>query len=241
MGAERPRLMWEVMLPAALPQIFTGLQVALPIAMIVEIVTEMAMGGYGIGGAMQTASRFANSRGVFAGIIEIAMVGYALVKADDGTAPPAAGLASGGAASRRRRDFNKSAFESPGDRLGIGSDTSSRCERTRLRKPLLYPAELRDRMENFVSRYFLGTDFVVKHSCVQQIIGAGPPVSSVPAMARKSAIWSLLGTKLTSQRQANVMNDPTADIGASRMFETTTAFGPYRFLSPARYYRSVGR
>jgi len=69
------------MLPAALPQILTGLQVALPIALIVVVVTEMQMGGYGLGGAMMQASRFANSRGVFAGIVEIAVIGYALVAA----------------------------------------------------------------------------------------------------------------------------------------------------------------
>jgi taurine transport system permease protein len=39
------------------------------------------MGGYGLGGAMMQASRFANSRGVFAGIVEIAVIGYALVAA----------------------------------------------------------------------------------------------------------------------------------------------------------------
>jgi len=50
------------------------------LALIVAIVTEMFMGGYGLGGAMNTASRFADSRGVFAGIVEIAVVGYALVK-----------------------------------------------------------------------------------------------------------------------------------------------------------------
>ena len=43
---------WQISFPAALPQIFTGLQVALPIALIVAIVTEMLMGGYGLGGAM---------------------------------------------------------------------------------------------------------------------------------------------------------------------------------------------
>jgi ABC-type nitrate/sulfonate/bicarbonate transport system permease component len=59
----------------------TGLQVALPIALIVAVVAEMLMGGYGLGGAMVHASRFADSRGVFAGIVEIALVGYALVKA----------------------------------------------------------------------------------------------------------------------------------------------------------------
>jgi len=80
LGTSEKALTWEVLLPAALPQIFTGLQVALPIALIVGVLTEMAMGGYGIGASMQTASRFADSLGVFAGIIEIAVVGYALVK-----------------------------------------------------------------------------------------------------------------------------------------------------------------
>jgi ABC-type nitrate/sulfonate/bicarbonate transport system permease component len=81
MGASERELMWQITLPAALPQILTGLQVALPIALIVAIIAEMAMGGYGLGGAMMSASRFADSRGVFAGIVEIAIVGYALMKA----------------------------------------------------------------------------------------------------------------------------------------------------------------
>ena len=81
MGASEREVMWQIKLPAALPQILTGLQVALPISLIVAIVAEMAMGGYGLGGAMMSASRFADSRGVFAGIVEIAIVGYALIKA----------------------------------------------------------------------------------------------------------------------------------------------------------------
>jgi ABC-type nitrate/sulfonate/bicarbonate transport system permease component len=81
LGARHGELIWQILVPAALPQIFTGLQVALPIALIVTVITEMAMGGYGLGGAMMQASRFADSRGVFAGIVEIAVVGYALVVA----------------------------------------------------------------------------------------------------------------------------------------------------------------
>jgi len=81
MGATDRELMWQIVLPAALPQILTGLQVALPISMIVAVVAEMLMGGYGLGGAMMTASRFADSRGVFAGIVEIAIVGYVMIKA----------------------------------------------------------------------------------------------------------------------------------------------------------------
>jgi ABC-type nitrate/sulfonate/bicarbonate transport system permease component len=80
LGASERELTWQIVLPAALPQIITGLQVALPIALIVAIIGEMAMGGYGLGGAMMGASRFADSRGVFAGIVEIAIVGYVLIK-----------------------------------------------------------------------------------------------------------------------------------------------------------------
>jgi ABC-type nitrate/sulfonate/bicarbonate transport system permease component len=81
MGASNRELLTQIVLPAALPQIMTGLQVALPLSLIVAVVAEMLMGGYGLGGAMMTASRFANSTSVFAGIVEIAVVGYCLVKA----------------------------------------------------------------------------------------------------------------------------------------------------------------
>jgi len=80
LGASERQLLREIILPAALPQILTGLQVALPISMIVMIVTEMLMGGQGLGGAMIAASRFADSPGVFAGIVEIAIAGLCLVK-----------------------------------------------------------------------------------------------------------------------------------------------------------------
>jgi ABC-type nitrate/sulfonate/bicarbonate transport system permease component len=80
-GASDRDLLTQILLPAALPQIMTGLQVALPLSLIVAVVAEMLMGGYGLGGAMITATRFANSPAVFAGIVEIAAVGYVLVKA----------------------------------------------------------------------------------------------------------------------------------------------------------------
>jgi ABC-type nitrate/sulfonate/bicarbonate transport system permease component len=80
-GAGERRLLWEIVLPAALPQIMTGLQIALPIALVVTIVCEMAMGGEGVGGGMMTQMRMADSPGVFAGIVVIAASGAALVKA----------------------------------------------------------------------------------------------------------------------------------------------------------------
>ena len=42
--------------------------------------TEMLTAAQGLGGAMIAASRFADSPGVFAGIVEIAIAGLGLVK-----------------------------------------------------------------------------------------------------------------------------------------------------------------
>ena len=80
LGASERRLLWEIIVPAAFPTVMTGLQIALPISLIVAIVTEMLMGGPGLGGSMIAASRFADSPGVFAGIIEIAIAGFCVVK-----------------------------------------------------------------------------------------------------------------------------------------------------------------
>ncbi len=54
---------------------------SLPIALIVCVIAEMAGGSSGLGGAMLAASRFADSPGTFAGIVEIAALGTALVRA----------------------------------------------------------------------------------------------------------------------------------------------------------------
>jgi ABC-type nitrate/sulfonate/bicarbonate transport system permease component len=81
LGVGERRLLWEIALPAAFPQIMTGLQVALPISLIVAVLAEMQMGGEGLGGTMMKSFRFADSPGVFSGIVAIAVAGSVLVKA----------------------------------------------------------------------------------------------------------------------------------------------------------------
>lgn len=80
LGASERRILWEVVLPAAMPQILTGLQVAMPICLIVVLVTEMAMGGRGLGDSMLAAARYVDSPGVFAGIVEIGLLGFGVIK-----------------------------------------------------------------------------------------------------------------------------------------------------------------
>ncbi|OYX14199.1 MAG: hypothetical protein B7Z15_04760 [Rhizobiales bacterium 32-66-8] len=80
-GATPNQVLREVVLPMALPQILTGIQIAVPVGLITTVVTEMLMGGPGIGGSMMQAGRFADSVGVFAGIVEIALLGAVVVRA----------------------------------------------------------------------------------------------------------------------------------------------------------------
>lgn len=79
LGASRFRVLTDVVLPAATPQILTGYQIALPVSLIITLVTEMIMGGDGLGGQLLIASRYANSPAVFAAIVEIAIAGAIVV------------------------------------------------------------------------------------------------------------------------------------------------------------------
>ena len=79
LGARGLAVFWEVALPASMPQILTGLQVALPQSMIIAVGAEMLMGGAGLGGAMMQAGSYADAVGVYAGIVETAAVGMVAV------------------------------------------------------------------------------------------------------------------------------------------------------------------
>jgi taurine transport system permease protein len=79
LGATRRELLVHVIFPAALPQVLTAMQVALPIAFIVVIVTEMLTGGDGLGGSMIEAARLADSSRVFSDLIVIGLMGFALL------------------------------------------------------------------------------------------------------------------------------------------------------------------
>lgn len=76
LGATRRELLLHVIFPAALPQVLTAMQVALPIAFIVVIVAEMLTGGGGLGGAMIEGARLADTTRVFADLIVIGLLGF---------------------------------------------------------------------------------------------------------------------------------------------------------------------
>lgn len=80
LGTSKAGILWRIVLPSALPQIISGLQIALPVSLLTAIATEMYMGGRGLGGAILTAGRFADAPGVYAGICVAAVIGIVLVR-----------------------------------------------------------------------------------------------------------------------------------------------------------------
>jgi NitT/TauT family transport system permease protein len=78
MGASRARILWRVVVPATAPFIFAGLRIALPIAMIVVIITEMISSADGLGYlVMYSLASFKTDR-MLAVVVAIALLGVAL-------------------------------------------------------------------------------------------------------------------------------------------------------------------
>lgn len=78
MGASRTRVLWRVVVPAAAPFIFAGFRIALPIAMIVVIITEMISSADGLGYlVMYSLASFKTDR-MLAVVLAIALLGVAL-------------------------------------------------------------------------------------------------------------------------------------------------------------------
>lgn len=77
MGTPGRKLLWKVVIPAATPYIFNGMQVALPISLIVAFVFEMVAGGGGLGFLEILAARFFRSPDLFSALFAILIIGFA--------------------------------------------------------------------------------------------------------------------------------------------------------------------
>lgn len=81
MGASQAQVFWRVLVPAALPIFFTGLRIALPVALIITLVTEIIGESRGLGYFVTYASAsFQYARGMAAFVV-IAVIGFALDRA----------------------------------------------------------------------------------------------------------------------------------------------------------------
>jgi ABC-type nitrate/sulfonate/bicarbonate transport system permease component len=75
LGTPIHKLFWKIVVPAAAPQVISGLQIALPLSLIIGIVTEMLTGGDGLGSYMIRGVRFSDSETAFAGLLAMLVTG----------------------------------------------------------------------------------------------------------------------------------------------------------------------
>lgn len=75
MGFSRLQTLRRVIMPSALPEIFNGIQVGLPLSFIIVVVAEMITGGGGLGEILVRAARFFETPKEFVAIIAVALLG----------------------------------------------------------------------------------------------------------------------------------------------------------------------
>jgi ABC-type nitrate/sulfonate/bicarbonate transport system permease component len=80
MGTPERRLLWRVVLPASLPYLFSGLRVAMPVALITAFTAEMVAGGGGLGAALMFAQRFFETPTVFVYLFLMLLTGFVFDK-----------------------------------------------------------------------------------------------------------------------------------------------------------------
>ena len=80
-GSGTRRTLWAVVLPASLPYIMAGLRVSLALALIVTVVAEMIAGSAGLGFHLMTMQYAMRAADMYAAILLLAVVGYALNRA----------------------------------------------------------------------------------------------------------------------------------------------------------------
>jgi|SRR5690242_12376605 len=75
-GVPRIKALWQIVFPAALPSILTGMRISLGIALIVAVVAEMITGNSGIGFFILDMQRVFRVPEMFAGIFTLGLLGY---------------------------------------------------------------------------------------------------------------------------------------------------------------------
>lgn len=77
-GLSQGKIIWQIILPACSPQIITGLRVSLPIMLILVVISEMVGSTDGIGYFVLDSQRRFKVAQMYAGMLALAMLGYAL-------------------------------------------------------------------------------------------------------------------------------------------------------------------
>lgn len=74
-GASKSQVFWELRVPHALPNIFSGMKIATSLAMVGAVVSEFSGAEVGIGKLIATSTYYLNIDLVFAGVLVLCLVG----------------------------------------------------------------------------------------------------------------------------------------------------------------------
>lgn len=78
MGASKLRVFFTVVVPSAVPNIFTGIRLGLSSAIICVIAAEMLVGNDGLGYLINSSKLYYKTAWAFAGIVTLAIIGFFL-------------------------------------------------------------------------------------------------------------------------------------------------------------------
>jgi taurine transport system permease protein len=76
MGASKWQVIWHVVIPAAMPEIFTGMRIAIGFGWTTLVAAEMVAATVGLGQMVLNASNFLRTDVVIMGIVVIGGVAY---------------------------------------------------------------------------------------------------------------------------------------------------------------------
>jgi len=76
LGASEREVLWEVIVPAALPEILSGIRIALALAFILLVSGELIIANNGIGYIIDILGEGGDYAGMFAGVITISAIGF---------------------------------------------------------------------------------------------------------------------------------------------------------------------
>lgn len=76
MGDSELQILWRVVLPTALPQIFTGFRLAVTVSLLVVFLAEMVASSSGLGHVMIYALRMLETKDVFSALVAMSLMAF---------------------------------------------------------------------------------------------------------------------------------------------------------------------
>lgn len=76
MGASNREVLWEVVIPASLPEILSGIRISLALSFILMVAGELIIANNGIGYLIDILGEAGDYSGMFAGVVTISAIGF---------------------------------------------------------------------------------------------------------------------------------------------------------------------